>query len=117
MRFPRVRLTVRLWMASVALVAVWLTAYLILVEWPARRRRFLSADQAVIIQIDLLRRAAQHERGRERGEVDRAARLRGDAETDEPARALLWAKSADDALRAAEHAARNADRYQKAADD
>ena len=72
-------------------MAVLLTAYVILVERPARRRRLLHADDAIAIQIDLLRRAAQEEHRREGAEAGRAARLRGKAETDEPARAVLWA--------------------------
>jgi hypothetical protein len=117
MRLPRVWFTVRQMMALVALLAVLMATYVALVEIPARRRRFVQADQAVAIQIGFFRRAAAVERQRERAEAERAAKNRGLAETDEPARAALWSKAADGALGAARRAARKADEYQKAADD
>ena len=95
MRLPRVRPTVRRLVKLAALLSVSMVVYVILVERPARRRRYLDADRAVTIQIELLRRAAAHERQQERAEVDRAAKNRDSAEADEGARAALWLKAAE----------------------
>ncbi len=117
MRLPCVRFTLRRWLAVIFVLAVLMAAYMYFIEGPARRRRYFHADRAVTIQIDLLRRAAEQERHRGQAEMERAARIRGLAEKDEPARATLWAKAADEAYRAAEVATQTADQYQKAAAD
>ena len=73
-------------------------------------------NQAIAIQIDLLRRAEQEERRRERSEADRTASLRGKAETDEPAGRPSGPSLPMTPYRL-RSTVRNADRYQKAADD
>ncbi len=128
----RPRLSVRKLMAVVALLSVVIGAYVTLVELPARRRRFREADEAVSLQIDLLRRAAAQVRQRERAEGERAAKNRERAESEEREAAkwpdpseerarhlavvALWSGAADGAMQGAKMAARRAAKHQQVAE-